>query len=141
MKTDKLLDKCFYIIGWVCLAIGAVLSGLYAAGWFRRIKIAPCIIHAMTGYYCPGCGGTRATVALLHGKIITSLYYHPIVVYGAVVGGWFMISQTVERISGGKLAIGMHYRDLYLWLALAIAVINCLVKNLVLAWTGIAMLG
>lgn len=141
MKTDKLLDKIFYIIGWICIAIGAIVFGLYRAGVLPTIHMAPCMIHAMTGYYCPGCGGTRATYALLHGKIITSLYYHPIVVYGVVVGGWFMISQTIERLSRGKLCIGMRYRDLYLWIALAIAIVNCLVKNLVLAITGIALLG
>ena len=95
MKTGKLLDKCFYIIGWVFIAIGAAAFLLYHAGILPSIRIAPCMIHSMTGYYCPGCGGTRATYALLHGKIITSLYYHPIVVYGVVVGGWFMISQTI----------------------------------------------
>lgn len=141
MKTDKLLDKIFYIIGWICIAIGAIVFGLYRAGVLPTIHMASCMIHAMTGYYCPGCGGTRATYALLHGKIITSLYYHPIVVYGVVVGGWFMISQTIERISRGKIHIGMHYRDLYLWIALVIAIVNCLVKNLILATTGVAPLG
>ena len=141
MKTDKLLDKCFYIIGWVFIAIGVGVFAIYHAGILPSIRIAPCMIHSMTGYYCPGCGGTRATYALLHGKIITSLYYHPIVVYGVVVGGWSMISQTIERLSRGKLCIGMRYRDLYLWIALAIAIVNCLVKNLVLAITGIALLG
>lgn len=141
MKTDKLLDKIFYIIGWICIAIGAIVFGLYRAGVLPTRHMAPCMIHAMTGYYCPGCGGTRATYALLHGKIITSLYYHPIVVYGVVVGGWFMISQTIERISRGKIHIGMHYRDLYLWIALVIAIVNCLVKNLILATTGVAPLG
>ena len=52
-----------------------------------------------------------------------------------------MISQTIERISRGKLHIGMHYRDLYLWIALVIAILNCLIKNLVLAVTGVALLG
>lgn len=141
MKTDKLLDKIFYMIGWICIAIGAIVFGLYRAGVLPTIHMAPCMIHAMTGYYCPGCGGTRATYALLHGKITTSLYYHPIVVYGVVVGGWFMISQTIERISRGKIHIGMHYRDLYLWIALVIAIVNCLVKNLILATTGVAPLG
>ena len=125
----------------MCIAIGASVFGLSRAGVLPTIHMAPCMIHAMTGYYCPGCGGTRATYALLHGKIITSLYYHPIVVYGVVVGGWFMISQTIERISRGKIHIGMHYRDLYLWIALVIAIVNCLVKNLILATTGVAPLG
>lgn len=52
-----------------------------------------------------------------------------------------MISQTIERISRGKIHIGMHYRDLYLWIALVIAILNCLIKNLVLAVTGVALLG
>ena len=129
MKTDKLLDKIFYIIGWMCIAIGAIVFGLYRAGVLPTIHMAPCMIHAMTGYYCPGCGGTRATYALLHGKIITSLYYHPIVVYGVVVGGWFMISQTIERISRVKIHIGMHYRDLYLWIALVIAIVVIMLKK------------
>lgn len=52
-----------------------------------------------------------------------------------------MISQMIERISRGKIHIGMHYRDLYLWIALVIAIVNCLVKNLILATTGVAPLG
>lgn len=52
-----------------------------------------------------------------------------------------MISQTIEQISRGKINIGMHYRDLYLWIALVIAIVNCLVKNLILATTGVAPLG
>ena len=32
MKTDKLLDKCFYIIGWVFIIIGIIVFALYRAG-------------------------------------------------------------------------------------------------------------
>lgn len=52
-----------------------------------------------------------------------------------------MLSQTIEKASRGKLAIGMHYRDLYLWIALAIIILNCLIKNVILAVSGIALLG
>lgn len=33
------------------------------------------------GYYCPGCGGTRAFESLLYGHFIKSLIYHPFVIY------------------------------------------------------------
>lgn len=33
------------------------------------------------GYYCPGCGGTRAFESILYGHIFKSLWYHPFVVY------------------------------------------------------------
>ena len=74
-------------------------------------------------------------------QIVRSFFYHPIVVYTAVFFGWFMLSQTIEKASRGHFAIGMHYRDIYLWIALAIVLLNWLVKNLFLAVFGIALLG
>ena len=138
LKTDPLLDRCFYIIGWVCMGLAALGCVAVRLGILQILGgLPPCALHRLTGYYCPGCGGSRAVTALLHGEILTSLYYHPIVVYTVVMGGWFMLSQTMERVSFGKLKVGLHYRDIYLWIALAIVVINCLVKNLILAITGI----
>lgn len=37
----------------------------------------PCIIKAITGYPCPGCGMTRSFSALSHLDVITSLHYNP----------------------------------------------------------------
>ena len=88
-----------------------------------------CLFHLVTGYYCPGCGGTRAVVFLLHGDFLHSLVYHPFVPYAFVLCTWFMISQTIERLSKGRLRIGMHFREVFLWIALAIIIINFIVKN------------
>ncbi|WP_082351870.1 DUF2752 domain-containing protein [Xanthomonas oryzae] len=32
----------------------------------------PCIFHALTGFYCAGCGMTRALHALAHGDLVTA---------------------------------------------------------------------
>lgn len=32
-----------------------------------------CAFHAMTGWWCPGCGATRATHRLLHGDVAGAL--------------------------------------------------------------------
>ena len=45
----------------------------------------PCLFHLLTGLYCPGCGGTRAFLALLRGDLSLSLSYHPLVAYMAAV--------------------------------------------------------
>ena len=84
------------------------------------------------GGYCPGCGGTRAVISLLRGEFLTSFICHPLVLYTAVVGGWFLISQTIARVSGRRLNIGMKYRDGYVWAALVIVIANFIVKNLLL---------
>ena len=50
----------------------------------------PCVVHATTGYWCPGCGLTRASHALLTGHPLEALsinLFTPVVVVMAV-GGW-----------------------------------------------------
>lgn len=41
----------------------------------------PCLFHMITGAYCPGCGGTRAILALIRGNMVQSILYHPFVLY------------------------------------------------------------
>ena len=40
----------------------------------------PCPFRALTGYYCPGCGSTRATHQLLHGHVGNALRLNPLMV-------------------------------------------------------------
>jgi hypothetical protein len=141
MKADKELDPFFYGIGWIFLILGTIYAVAHMGfGVDPLSKLPPCVFHAVTGYYCPGCGGSRAVAALFKGKLLRSLYYHPLVPYSAIVGGWFMLSQSVERLSRGKWKIGMHYRNIYLWIALALIILNCIVKNVILAVTGVALI-
>lgn len=128
--TSRTIENTFYIIGW-CL-IGIALA-YYLFCWITQFQISrylmPCIMHTLTGLYCPGCGGTRAVAFLLHGDFLLSLLYHPIVPFAAILCGWFMISQTIERLSKHKIAIGMRYRDIYLWIGLGILILNFVIKN------------
>lgn len=39
-----------------------------------------CILHYLTGLYCPGCGGTRAAHALLNGQPLAALAWNPFVI-------------------------------------------------------------
>lgn len=141
MKPDKKMDTIWYGMGWGLLGIGAVY---YIFTKLTDIHISefvmPCMFHVWTGWYCPGCGGTRAVKALLRGEILTSFILHPVVVYAAVIAVWFMISQTIERVSKGKCKIAMHFSEKYLWIMLALIVINFIVKNVCLQVFGIDLL-
>lgn len=140
-QIDRERDTQFYIVGWCAFALGGVACAIMA---FTRLDLfrlmGPCVLHMLTGLYCPGCGGTRAVRALLAGQWVRSLVCHPIVPLTAILGGWFMVSQTIERISRGRLKIGMHVRDVHLWGALGIIVVNFVVKNMVLVIWGIDLL-
>lgn len=142
MQTDEKMDLYFYITGWIVVVlIGVIVGIIYVCGTGWLEIVPPCAFHRITGWYCPGCGGTRAVFALCRGEIVRSFKFHPLVLYSVVCGGWFMISQSIQRISRNKLKIGMHFRDIYLWIALAIVIVNFIFKNMLLLIWGIKLLG
>lgn len=132
-KKDEKSDNGLYILGWCILGALALLGTfLRVTGWNLSQLLRPCGLHALTGLYCPGCGGTRAMRAFFAGDFLASFAYHPLVLFAAVIGGWFMVSQTIERISRGHIRIAMHMREIYLWATLGLVIVNCLVKNIAL---------
>ncbi|MCR5467470.1 MAG: DUF2752 domain-containing protein [Lachnospiraceae bacterium] len=51
----------------------------------RIFDILPgCLLYRTTGFYCPGCGGSRAVLAFLSGKVLLSFFYHPLVPLTAI---------------------------------------------------------
>ena len=141
MKKDSSQDLSFYIIGWCCIAFVVIY---YVLKHICNVDIInytlPCTLYTWTGFYCPGCGGTRSIAALLQGDILESFHLHPFVPYTVFVGGWFMISQTIERISKGKIKVALHFRMIYMWIAVALILTNFLWKNYVLLKTNVPLL-
>lgn len=78
-----------------------------------------CIIRKFFGVYCPGCGGTRAVMAFLQGHFLTSLWYHPIIVYVVLVALYHLFFRKRPKM-------------MYLYIALGIVVINCILRNVLL---------
>ncbi|MDD6037221.1 MAG: DUF2752 domain-containing protein [bacterium] len=133
MKKQKTPEDELYMVGIALFILGIPCLVAYhkLMTHFPELHMG-CVLHALTGYYCPGCGGTRAVYALLRGQILRSFCYHPVVPYGAGVYLYFMLTHTIQRLSGGRWQHGMKYHPAYLWVALVILVVNVLVKNLVL---------
>lgn len=96
----------------------------------------PCLFHELTGLYCPGCGGTRAVRALLKGHPLISFCYHPLVLYCALVGIWFVISNLIWKKTGNpRYRMGITNR--YVYVGIALIVINFFVKNFMILVMGI----
>lgn len=120
-------ETILYQTGWILLILAI------PAYFFLEQIVSyqlPCILLYFTGIYCPGCGGTRAVLEFFKGHPLRSFFYHPFVLYCAILYLWFMVSQTIQRLSHNRLAIGMKYRDIYLYIGLAIILLNWILRNI-----------
>jgi Protein of unknown function (DUF2752) len=74
-----------------------------------------CPFHAVTGLWCPGCGGLRAVHDLTHGHLVNALHENVLVVLlGPSLLVWWLVARsrrTDERpvtlllSAGGTLAV------------------------------------
>ena len=129
-KTSTAMDNGLYITCWCIIGTLLLLVLFIKATNIQLSKyLFPCVLHSLTGLYCPGCGGTRAVYWLLKGNVAYSLHYHSIVLYGAVLYVWYMLSNTVQYVSRGRITIGMKYRPVYGKIAVVLLVVNTIWKN------------
>ena len=115
----KTTEDQLYVMGWSILAMVVFLMVLLKILHLSLADILPgCILYRVTGWYCPGCGGTRAL--------------------GGYAGGVTMRnSQTVEKLTHSRIRIGMKYHDRYLGILLAILVLHCVIRNVLKLLWGI----
>jgi hypothetical protein len=128
-KTKSLEDRLYWIGVWFFLLSVVLFSGYYYLQSSGRITFF-CFWDRFLHLYCPGCGGTRAVEALVHGDILMSLWYHPLVIYSVVIFAVFMISQTFARVTRFRYTKGVRFHNWFLFAALGILILNFVEKNL-----------
>ncbi len=107
----------------ICVALAGVLSLLYFHRPEGQYFFPRCSFHAATGLLCPGCGGLRATHALLHGDLGVALRSNALLVAGLPValGYWF-------RRRRGLHPAGLTSR--VIWTLFAVVVAYSVLRNL-----------
>lgn len=136
-EKERSQEDDLYFAGLVILAVGAVLAIVFMKFIVPYLPDTQCFFWKYFGIYCPGCGGTRALIYLLQGKILKAAWYHPMVVYGAGMYTAFMASHTLRKLHITKK--GMKFREGYLYGALVILILNFLLKNILKFCFGIIM--
>jgi hypothetical protein len=87
-----------------------------------------CLFHQLTGLNCPGCGGTRAAYALLHGNVALALkdnsLFLLLIPTVALRGVWLAGKKFLGR------PIGQFIPAKSLWWLLAVTVMFTVLRNL-----------
>lgn len=104
------------------------LLGITAAGtylWISRHYHLPtpiCPLYAQTGIYCPGCGTSRALLALADGQLPQAARYNILTItLIAITLAWIVKPQKINNLLSKKHT---------LWIALTILTIWTVARNL-----------
>lgn len=124
-RTEDVLF-CIIVAGIIIFVGGLGILHVLDLEWIAQG--APCFIYSLTGWYCPGCGGTRAVKALLCGRLFDSIYYHPAVPYLAAWTIIFLCWQSLYYLSKGRIR-GFKYRSWHLWATVLLFFLNFIIKN------------
>lgn len=138
--TVRLSRRIYYIS--VALAVSILAAEMIFQIFGKSIfelNPYPCFFNQLTGFYCPGCGGTRSVRQLLKGHILKSVYYNPVVPYA--FGMWivYVFSHTISIITGGKVK-SMPFKAAYLYIYIIILFLNFLIKNSILLFFNIRLI-
>jgi len=84
---SKIFKKVLVIVSpMLIIFLMFILKVVY--GSFITGRFLPCWFNLVTGYLCPGCGGTRSFFSLMEGDIVSSFKYNafvPIMLMFAIV--------------------------------------------------------
>jgi hypothetical protein len=87
-----------------------------------------CPFHALTGLWCPGCGGLRAVHDLTQGNLVTALHENVLVVLlGPALAVWWLIARH-RRTAGRPITLVLTLRGT-VWVVLLLTVFT-VVRNL-----------
>ena len=132
MRGEPITDREAYPAAWVTLA---ALAAAYFIWRFAlgAPTISRCWVWEHWHVYCPGCGGTRALIALARGQLGAALRYHPPVVVTLALAGAYLLAQTMWRLRGRRGWV-LRYRSWWPAALMVLFLANCLVRNAL--WLG-----
>lgn len=136
---DEITDVWFLLgcIFFVFLIVAIVVFAFW--GDYLAFSGMPCGFQSVTHLYCPGCGGTRATYYLLHGRLIKSFFMNPFVLYYAVAYVIFMINTILVKTTN-KLGFVKYPVSITVYTGLGLLIVQWIVRNLLLIFFHITCL-
>ena len=114
---------------WPILPLGIVL-GIMVLCVKTSQSIPSCAIQKLTGFDCPGCGGTRCARDLFHGDLISAFDHNAMLALGAILffaGSIYLIIRVT--LLGKQAPPFPHISNLWIWLGVAGIILFTILRN------------
>ena len=98
LSSDRHYRNAFVLaaaVPLVCTAAAALALWINETCGFSFLT---CSIKRTTGFNCVSCGATHATLALLHGDIVSAVYYNPLYVVFLCCMGYLYVRLVVSLL-------------------------------------------
>ena len=105
------------IIGIPAILVAGAVS-LFFLDPSKHIFFPKCAFNMATGYFCPGCGSSRALYQLTHGNVLEALRLNPGVIFLLVMG----VIDFGRYIRSVKISEPFFTLFANLWLAISLIV-------------------
>ncbi|MUU10111.1 MAG: DUF2752 domain-containing protein [Oscillibacter sp.] len=135
MQRGSMTDREAYPTAWITLAVLVLLYLLWRFA-LGAPTVSRCWVWEHWHVYCPGCGGTRALMALAQGRVGAALWYHTPVVITLALAAIYLFSQTAWRLRG-KRGWVLRYDRRWPMVLVGLFLANCVVRNVL--WLGLGV--
>ena len=131
MDKRQLLEKRWFraavaSAAGVMLAVGAMYLYFHNPMQYPL----PCLIHLVTGLYCPGCGAGRASFSILHGEFREAFCYNPLMTILLPFIGLYIVARCIDWVVTGKNHIDRRISVRFLIVVLVIILIYGVLRNI-----------
>ena len=107
----------------------AALVYLYFTGEGEGAGI-PCMFHQITGFYCSGCGASRALRSVLHLDFYQALRYNAVFTFALPLIAFYFGAVGFSYIRFGKDKISEKISMKIIWIIIALALIYGILRNI-----------
>jgi hypothetical protein len=102
-SLPRRLGRMIVLIG---SPFAVLLGGLYIYIFDpnkQSILYVPCAFYESTGYYCPGCGNTRALHALVHLRLLEMIDHNLLFPFLFFSVAWLLLGEYLNLLLGHRV--------------------------------------
>lgn len=123
------MKKRIGIVAAAAFFAAAALVYLYFTGEGEGAGI-PCVFYQITGFYCSGCGASRALRSVLHLDFYQALRYNAIFTLALPLLGAYFGALALSYIRFGKDKISEKVSMKIIWVIIAVVIIYGILRNI-----------